>query len=107
MTTESETGDRIDTATLWHSVGRLEGGVDALKEGQNQIRAEVREGQNQIRAEMREGEERLRTEMREGQEHLRAEIRELNRRMDRLLYAGLTVGGALLVAIAVSHFLGG
>ena len=88
-------------------MGRLEGDVAALKEGQNQIRAELRDGQNQVRAELRECQQELRAELREGQQELRADIRELNRRIDRLLYAGIAVGGALFVAILASRFIGG
>ena len=64
MTTEAETSSQIDAAALWHTMGRLEGDVAALKEGQNQIRAELRDGQNQVRAELRECQQELRADIR-------------------------------------------
>jgi hypothetical protein len=42
----------------------------------------------------------------EGQGEIKAELREVNRRMDRLFYAILAVGGALFVAVFASRFIG-
>ncbi len=43
----------------------------------------------------------------EGQGEIKAELREVNRRIDRLFYAILAVGGALFVAVFASRFIGG
>ncbi len=78
MAAETETGNQIDAAAVWRAIGRLEGDVAALKDGQNEIKADLRDG-----------------------------FREVNRRVDRLFYAMLGIGGALLVAIIASRIFGG
>jgi hypothetical protein len=85
MTTDAETGNQIDAAAVWRAIGRLEGEITALKEGQSEIRAEIRD----VRDGMHDG------------------LREVNRRVDRLFYAILAVGGALFVAIFASRLIGG
>lgn len=65
---------------IWRAIGRLEGTADALLEGQR--------------------------ELREGQRDLREGQRDLNRRMDRLFYTILGVGGAIIVAVLASNFIG-
>lgn len=42
----------------------------------------------------------------EGQQDLREGQRELNRRIDRLFYTILGVGGAIIVAVLASNFIG-
>ena len=44
-------------------------------------------------------------DLKEGQREIRAEIRELNRRIDRLLYAVVVVGG-IIIALVVQTILG-
>ncbi len=81
MTSDAETETQIDTGTLWRAIGRLEGDTAALKEGQREIQAGIRD--------------------------LQAGLRDVNRRVDRLFYAILAVGGALLVAFLANRFIGG
>ena len=81
---------------LWRAIGRLEGTAAALLEGQR----ELKEGQEQLRAEFQAGQQELRTEIQSG-------LQEVNRRVDRLFYAMLGIGGALLVATFASRFIGG
>ncbi len=69
----TETENRVDAAEVWRAIGRLEGDTATLKEGQREIRDD---------------------------------LREVNRRIDRLFYAVLAVGGALFVAIFASQFVG-
>ena len=78
MTTDAETGNQIDAAAVWRGIGRLECAVAALKDGQNEIKADLRDG-----------------------------FREVNLRVDRLFYAMLGSGGALLVAMIASRIFGG
>ena len=59
-----------DYAEIWRAIGRLEGTATALLQGQQELRADLDTG-----------------------------LREVNRRIDRLFYAILGVGGALLVAM--------
>ena len=72
MTTESD--NQIDATVIWRAIGRIEGDIISLKEGQGEIKAD---------------------------------LREVNRRVDRLFYAILAVGGGLFVAIFASRLIGG
>ena len=72
MTTESD--NQIDATAIWRAIGRIEGDIISLKEGQDEIKAD---------------------------------LREVNRRVDRLFYAILAVGGGLFVAIFASRLIGG
>ena len=76
MTTESD--NQIDATAIWRAMGRIEGDITSLKEGQGEIKADLRDG-----------------------------LREVNRRVDRLFYATLAVGGGLFVAIFASRLIGG
>ena len=88
MTTDADTGNQVDAAEVWRAIGRLEGDTAALKEGQREIQANQRDLQAGIR-------------------DLQAGLRDVNRRVDRLFYAILAVGGALLAAFFASRFIGG
>jgi hypothetical protein len=72
MTTESD--NQVDATAIWRAIGRIEGDITSLKEGQGEIKAD---------------------------------LREVNRRVDRLFYAILAVGGGLFVAIFASRLIGG
>ncbi len=85
------TGDQINAAEVWRAIGRLEGDTTALKEGQRELQAGQRE---------------LQAGQRELQAALQAGLRSVNQRVDRLFYAMLAVGGALLTAIFASRFIG-
>ena len=69
-----------ELSETWRAIGRLEGTADALLEGQRDLR--------------------------EGQRDLREGQRDLNRRMDRLFYTILGIGGAIIVAVFASRFVG-
>ena len=74
-----------ELSELWRAIGRLEGTANALLDGQR----EVKEGQQELRAEFK------------------ADLREVHRRIDRILYAIIGIGGALLVSVYASRFIGG
>ncbi len=110
-----------ELSEIWRAIGRLEGTAAALLEGQREIkngqeqlkqelRAESQAGQRELRAEFQAGQQELRAEFQAGQRELRAEFQagflEVNRRIDRLFYTILAGGGALLVAIFASRFVG-
>ena len=126
MTTE--TNERIDAAEVWRAIGRLESDTSTLKDGQSEIKAALKEGyselkadsekgtertqgrekgQSELRADFEKGQSELRADFQRGQSELREDMRELNRRMDRMFYTILAVGGALFVAIFASNFIGG
>ena len=126
MTTE--TNERIDAAEVWRAIGRLESDTSTLKDGQSEIkvalkegyselkadsergqselRADFQRGQSELRADFQRGQSELRADFQRGQSELRGDMRELNRRMDRMFYTILAVGGALFVAIFASNFIG-
>ena len=76
MTTESDT--QIDATAIWRTIGRIEGDIISLKQGQGEIKADLGDG-----------------------------LREVDHRVDRLFYAILAVGGGLFVAIFASRLIGG
>ena len=103
---------------IWRTIGRLEGAANTLlegqrelKEGQEQLKAVVLSGQQELRAEFLRGQQEARAEYQAGQQEMRAEfkvdLREVNRRIDRMFYTILGVGGALVVAMFASRFVGG
>ena len=79
--------------------------------GQQELRAEFLRGQQEARAEFLRGQQEARAEYQAGQQEMRAEfkvdLREVNRRIDRMFYTILGVGGALVVAMFASRFVGG
>ena len=115
MSTETT---QLDYGELRHTIGRVEGRVESLAEGQREVREEMRAGQNELREEMRAGQNELREEMRAGQNELREEMRagqnenrsgfaEMNRRIDRLFYAILAFGGGVVAAVLADRFISG
>ena len=104
-------------AQLWRAIGRLEGtaaalleGQRELKEGQQELRAEFQAGQQELKEGQQELKQELRAEFQAGQQESRAEFqagqREANRRIDRLFYLFLGIGGALLVSVYATQFIG-
>jgi hypothetical protein len=77
VTTGADAGSQIDAAALWRVIGRLEGNIASLQGGQREFRADLQAG-----------------------------LQEVNRRVDRLFYAILALGGALFAAIFASRFIG-
>ena len=96
-----------ELSEIWRAIGRLEGTAAALLEGQR----ELKEGQQQLRADIETGfrEERTYTDTRFREERIYADARfqELNRRIDRMFYAFLGIGGALVVSVYVGRYIGG
>ena len=105
-TTESEDSSS-ELSRIWRAIGVLQGTVATLVEGQRQLM----EGQRQLMEGQERLKEELRAENRASQQELRAEfkadLREVHRRMDRMFFAFLGIGGALLVSVYASRFIGG
>ena len=81
MTTlENDGPNPIDIVALSRALGNLEATVSAIKVGQDELRESLRDTNRRID--------------------------DTNRRMDRLFYAIIGMGGALVVAVLVSNFLG-
>ena len=116
--TPAEPGASTSELTeIWRAIGRLEGtaaalleGQRELKEGQQELRSEFRTEQQELRTEFKTEQQELRTEFKAEQQGLRSEfkadLREVNRRLDRMFYAFLGIGGALLVSVYASRFIG-
>ena len=101
-TTESEDSSS-ELSRIWRAIGRLEGTVNALLEGQRELKEgqqELKEGQQEIK----ESQERVKQELRD---EFKADLREVHRRMDRMFFAFIAIGGALLVSVYASRFIGG
>ncbi len=92
MTTGESDNIVVDAAEIWRATGRLEGDTAALLEGQRELQV----GLQDVRSEIRE----VRSEM-------RSDFRDVYRRIDRLFFAVLGIGGALVVAVAVNSFVVG
>ena len=88
------------SSEIWRALGQLESTAAALLAGQG----ELKEGLEKLGRELSEEHRRDRQELRE---EYKADLREVNRRVDRVFYAILGIGGALLVPVYVSIFLGG
>ena len=73
-----------DSDNIWHTLGRLEEGLRRLEERLSSLEATMLENQR-------------RTD---------TALLEVNRRIDRLFYAVIAIGGALLVATLVGRFVG-
>lgn len=73
----------VDYGELRHTLGRVEGRVESLAEGQRD----------------------LREEQRQSMEETRSGFAEVNRRIDRLFYAILAVGSAFIAALLADRFI--
>jgi predicted nucleic acid-binding Zn-ribbon protein len=80
MTTDADTGQQLDAADLPRAIGRLEGRMDAVERGLQEVRDAVRD--------------------------VRDELRDVNRRIDRLFYALLAAAAGVVGAIFASRFVG-
>ena len=87
MTTGESDNIVVDAAEIWRAIGRLEGDTAALLEGQRELQV----GLQDVRSEIRE----VRSEM-------RSDFRDVYRRIDRLFFAVLGIGGALVVTVVVN-----
>ena len=85
MTTGESNNIVVDAAEIWRAIGRLEGDTAALLEGQRELQA----GLQDVRSEMRSG------------------FQDVHRRIDRLYFAVIGIGGALVAAVIVNSFVTG
>ena len=85
MTTGESNNIVVDAAEIWRAIGRLEGATAALLEGQRELQA----GLQDVRSEMRSG------------------FQDVHRRIDRLYFAVIGIGAALVAAVIVNSFVTG
>ena len=127
-TPESEDSSS-ELSRIWRAIGVLQGTVATLVEGQRQLmegqrqlmenqermkqelRAEFKAEQQELRAEFKAEQQELRSEFKAGQQEQRSEfksdLREVHRRLDRMFYTFVGIGGALIVSVYASRFIGG
>ncbi len=85
------------------AIARLVADIAALKEGQQEIKDGLAEVNRRLDTGLREARVDLDTGLRGVRVDLDEGLRETNRRIDRLFYAVLAIGGALLAtAIAIA-----
>ncbi len=99
MATDAETGTQVDAAAVWRAIGRMEGDMAALKDGQQETNRRLETG-------LSETNRRLETGLSETNRRLETGLSETNRRIDRVFYTILAVGGALLAAVFAARFVG-
>ena len=91
---ENDGPNSIDIVAPSRALGNLEATMEAIKAGQDELRESVRETNRRVEETNRRIDDTNRR------------IDDTNRRMDRLFYAIIGMGGALVVAVLVSNFLG-
>ena len=106
MVTETDPSSPVN-ADMWRAIGRLEGATGALLEGQREIKAGLEETQREFRSALEETRRELRTSLEENQREFRSALDTTNQRIDRLFYAMIAVGGALVATVLASRFIGG
>ena len=89
MTTDGDTGTRVDVCLMWRAIGRLEAQVDALN------------------VELSESKQRLRERNHQPRRDARANPDPDNGRADWQLYAVMVMGAVLVASIFASRFVGG
>ena len=82
---------QTESDNIWRILGRLEEGQRRLEEGQRRLEAALLENQRRTDAMVLD---------------LQAGLRDVNRRVDRLFYAILAIGGAMIAATFASRFVG-
>ena len=94
MTTDADTGQQIDAASVWRAVGRLEGKMDALENGQRETNQRIDHVDQRV------------DHLGQRLDHVSQRLDYVSQRVDRLFYAILAVGGGLLAAMLVTRFVG-
>ena len=114
-----ETAPPADLASLAHAVGRIEGSVNALWEGQRALAEGLRglaeefralgERQQSMAEDIRalaegqkalaEGQRALLERQNAFEAEMRSELREVNKRIDRVLQVGLASGATVTAAV--------
>ena len=89
---------QTESDNIWRILGRLEEGQRRLEEGQRRLE----EGQRRLEAALLENQRRTDAMVLD----LQAGLRDVNRRVDRLFYAILAIGGAMIAATFASRFVG-
>ena len=117
---ESDGPNPIDLVALSRALGNLEATTEALRAGQEEIKESLRETNRRIEETSRETNRRIEETSRETNRRIEELSREsnrrfdemtrrnddANRRIDRLYYAVIGMGSALIIAVLASNFLG-
>ena len=99
---ESDGPNPVDLIALSRALGNLEATTEALKAGQEEIRESLRDINRRIDETSRETNRRFDDISRDATHR----YDDTNRRIDRLYYAVIGMGSALIIAVLASNFLG-
>ena len=97
---------QAEVDNIWHTLGRLEEGQRQLESSVADLREELRGGVRDVNGRIDDVNGRI--------DHVNGRIDQVNERIDqvsgridRLFYAIVGIGGAIVVAIVASNYLGG
>ena len=95
-----------DLRMMNQRVGHLESDTATLKDGQSEVKADLEADLRMLNQRVGHLESDTAT-LKKGQREIKADLKSLNERIDKMLYAAaIAVGGALVVAILASNFIG-
>lgn len=77
------------------SLGYLAGRI----EGQESQLQDVKAGMQEVNTRLNNGLQEVNARLDKGLQEVRDELRETNRRIDRLFYAAITIGGGIIAAL--------
>ncbi len=104
---------QAESDNIWRTLGRLEEGQHRMEEGQRRLEAALEENQRRFETRLEENQRRFETRLEENQRQtdaalldLRVGLRDVNRRVDRLFFAIIAIGGTMIVATFASRFVG-
>jgi predicted nuclease with TOPRIM domain len=106
---ESDGPNPIDLVALSRALGNLEATTEALRAGQEEIKESLRDTNSRFEETSRETNRRIEELSRESNRRFDEMTRrndDANRRIDRLYYAVIGMGSALIIAVLASNFLG-
>lgn len=93
---------QTDNDNIWYILGRLEEGQRRLEEGQRRLETALEENQHRFETRLEENQRQTDAALLD----LRVGLRDVNRRVDRLFFAIIAIGGTMIVATFASRFVG-
>jgi hypothetical protein len=93
---------QAESDNIWRTLGRLEEGQHRMEEGQRRLEAALEENQRRFETRLEENQRQTDAALLD----LRVGLRDVNRRVDRLFFAIIAIGGTMIVATFASRFVG-
>lgn len=88
--------------SLGYLAGRIEGQESQLqdvKAGMQEVNTRLNSGLQEVNTRLDNGLQEVNARLDKGLQEVRDELRETNRRIDRLFYAAITIGGGIIAAL--------